>query len=95
MILLTVLNILDILAGVTLVAHIGFLLFPLGLFHMLKGAWTLYTSFKAGFFLEVLGMIDFLGGGFALLMHYGFGSNYFIMLGILMIIKGAFLFMLR
>ena len=95
MILVTILNLLDILAGISLIANIGFLLYPLGILHLIKGAWTLYTSFKAGFFLEVLGMIDFLGGGAILLAHYNFSSAYFLILGILMIAKGAFLMMLR
>ena len=90
-----ILNLLDILAGFSLITRINFLLYPLGVLQILKGAWTVYTSFKAGFFLEILGMIDMLGGGAMLLAHYNFSSAYFLILGVLMIVKGAFLMMIR
>ena len=52
----------------------------------------MYTSFKAGFFFEVLGAIDFLGGS-AILFEY-YNLSYFLLLGLLMVAKGAFLMML-
>jgi len=93
MIFVSILNLLDMLAGLTLIANIGFLLYPLGLFHFVKGGWTLYTSFKQGFFFEVLGGIDFLGGICCLLAYYGIMPVSFLIIGILMILKGAFCFM--
>ena len=94
MILITILNLLDIIAGIVLIANINFILYPIGIFHVLKGAWTMYTSFKAGFFFEVLGAIDFLGGSAILFEYYNLSSNYFLLLGLLMVAKGAFLMML-
>jgi hypothetical protein len=95
MIFVTVLNILDIIAGLSLVGNIHFLLYPLGIFHLVKGGWTMYTSFVQGFFFEVLGGIDFIGGLAMILINWEFSSVYFLFIGILMVIKGLFCFMMR
>lgn len=95
MIIVTILNILDIIAGTSLIADISFLLYPFGLFHLIKGGWTIYTSIKQGFFFEVLGGIDFMGGIAMLLMHWEISSPYFLLLGIVMVVKGVFCFMIR
>jgi hypothetical protein len=93
MIFIIILNLLDMLAGLTLLADISFLLYPLGLFHAAKGVWTLYTSFTQGFFFEVLGGIDFLGGICCVLAAHGIMPASFFVVGIIMIAKGAFCFM--
>jgi len=93
MIFVTILNFLDMLAGLSLITKLSFLLYPLGLFHLVKGGWTLYTSFKEGFFFEVLGGIDFLGGICCLLAYYGIMPISFFVIGTIMILKGAFCFM--
>ncbi|MDD5181590.1 MAG: hypothetical protein PHC66_00260 [Candidatus Nanoarchaeia archaeon] len=94
MVLVAILNALDVMAGITLIANIGFLLLPLGLFHFVKGGWTLYTSFKQGFFFEVLGGIDFLGGICCILAYHGIIPVSFLVIGIIMVIKGVFCFMI-
>lgn len=94
MVFVEILNMLDMLAGFSLIADISFLLYPLGLFHAIKGAWTLYTSLKQGFFFEVLGGIDFLGGLCCMLASYGIMPVPFLIVGIVMIAKGAFCFMI-
>jgi len=94
-VLLAILNVLDILGGISLIANISFLLYPLGIFHFLKGAWTIYTSIQQGFFFEVLGGIDFIGGLCLILVNWHISSTYFLVIGILMVAKGVFCFMCR
>lgn len=95
MIIVTILNVLDILGGFSLILDVKLLLYPLGIFHLLKGGWTIYSSFIQGFPFEILGGIDFMGGLAMLLLNWQFSSAYFLLLGIAMIAKGIFCFMLR
>jgi hypothetical protein len=95
MIFVTILNILDMIGGFSLVFDVRFLLYPLGLFHLLKGGWTIYSSFVQGFPFEVLGGIDFMGGIAMLLLNWHLSSTYFLLLGIAMVAKGVFCFMVR
>ncbi|MBI4020227.1 MAG: hypothetical protein HY367_02760 [Candidatus Aenigmarchaeota archaeon] len=96
--LLFVLGILDLLAGVILMAAGAFpltengLAFMLGAIAIAKGVWSVLTAMAAGFYFDFLGIIDFFVGLFLLLSVWGFYLDFFFYVGIVAILKGLYSF---
>lgn len=79
----TILSIIDILAGISL-AIPNFLGFYLGIIMLLKGISSIVGSFASGFFFEIMGFIDLITG---ILLIFSFNIPWF---WILPVLKGIF-----
>ncbi len=93
---LVILGILDLLAGIvialsTVLSFSGnTIVFWLAVLFLLKGFYSLITAFASGFFLDFLGFLDIIGGGFLLLAHWDISFVFVLWLGVIMVLKGIY-----
>lgn len=92
-----ILSILDILAGLLVFSSysgleglFGKIVLYAAVFHIVKGAWSVFTSYLMGFFFDVLGWIDFIAGILILLALYGFAFHFAYVVAIIIVIKGLY-----
>ena len=86
--------ILDLVAGVTLLLRIEALALTIGILLLLKALMSLIPSIKTGFFLDVLGYIDMVGAIALILFHNHFSFGWYTLIGILLLAKGVFSFLI-
>lgn len=97
---LVVLGALDIIAGVILGLATGNpfmgsgIIFGLGVLWLLKGLFSILTSVGSGFYFDILGVMDLFTGIFLLLSTNGIVFWFFLHLGILMVLKGLYSFIM-
>ena len=97
---LVVLGALDIIVGVLLGIATGnpFLgsgfIFAFGVIWVLKGLFSVLSSVASGFYFDVMGVMDLVTGLFLLLSTNGIVFWFFLHLGILMVLKGLYSFII-
>jgi len=85
------LGLVDIGIGLLLIVRPEFYFLRfLGLFSLAKGGWSIFSSFALGFFYDVFGLLDLLSGIALLFLINGHSVALFTVLGLVMILKGAF-----
>jgi len=102
--LLFILGIIDLIAGIAL-ALTGFvplaasgLILAIGVILALKGGISYLAAAGAGFYFDVLGVLDLLSGIFLILAFYGTVLGFFVWFGVAMILKALWsivVFMVR
>ena len=102
--LLLILGILDLIAGAAL-AISGFvpltaigLIFAVGIIVTIKGVLSYLMAAGAGFYFDVLGILDLVSGVFLLLSFYGVAWGVFLWFGVAMMLKALWsiaMFMVR
>jgi len=102
--LLLILGIIDLIAGIAL-ALTGFvpltasgLILAIGIIVTLKGAISYLAAAGAGFYFDLLGVLDMLSGIFLILVFYGTAWGGFAWFGLAMILKALWsivIFMVR
>jgi hypothetical protein len=99
-VLVSILGALDIILGAALVAAAlidlagnGWL-FIFAIIALLKGLYSVLAAAGAGFFLDVLGWLDLAVGICLLLANWGIAFPFFLWVGIFMIIKGIYSFIM-
>ncbi|MBI4175573.1 MAG: hypothetical protein HY518_00060 [Candidatus Aenigmarchaeota archaeon] len=96
--LLFLLGILDMFAGVLLMAGKvaplteNGLVFLIGILFVLKGAWSMLAAMAAGFFFDFLGIVDIFAGLFLLLAVWNLYFDFFLYMGIVVMLKGLYSF---
>ena len=82
----------DIIGGLILISSFvsifKILLFYFGWIIFVKGAWTLFNSFRTHFYFDYLGLIDVICGATMLLLFFGWSLSFLWFFGILILIKG-------
>lgn len=78
----------DIICGLALITKFAPLFLGFGLILLFKGMWSIYSSFSQGFYFEIMGGIDIIGGIALLLSYYGISYEFFFIIGIFIILKG-------
>ncbi len=97
---LIVLGVLDIIVGVLLGLATGNpfigsgIIFAFGVIWVLKGLFSLLSSISSGFYFDVMGIMDLFTGVFLLLSTNGIVFWFFLHLGILMVLKGLYSFVM-
>jgi hypothetical protein len=98
--LLVILGVLDVLGGI-LLAISGFIpyegsgfILTLGAVFVLKGIISYLAAAAKGFLFDLLGILDLIAGIMLILATYGFVVFFFPYVGILLIIKGAYSFVM-
>jgi len=89
--LLFLLAFIDILSGIFLFSHPGFLVrlvFYLGIICLMKGGWSLMTALTSKFYFDFLGFLDVIAGASLILIHFNHIFAFFTIIGIMMIVKG-------
>ncbi len=97
---LAILGMLDILGGIIL-AISGFIpytgsgfVFTLGIVFIMKGIFSYLTAAAKGFFLDLMGVLDLIAGIMLVLATWGILIFFFPYIGILLIIKGVYSFVM-
>jgi uncharacterized membrane protein HdeD (DUF308 family) len=98
MVFVAILGILDIIFGAVLAASTfidfagnGWILL-FGILAIIKGVYSVLAAAGAGFYLDVLGWLDLLVGILLLLVHWNISFPFFLYIGILIILKGLYSF---
>jgi len=97
---LVILGILDIIVGVVLGLATGnpflgsSIVFGFGIIWILKGLFSIFSSMASGFYFDILGVMDLFTGIFLLLATNGIVFGFFLYLGILMVLKGLYSFVM-
>jgi hypothetical protein len=98
MVFVAVLGILDIILGAALSASTfvdfagnGWILI-LGIVAIVKGIYSVFAGFGAGFYFDVLGWLDLVVGVMLLLVNWNIVFPFFLYVGILLILKGLYSF---
>ncbi|RLJ01607.1 MAG: hypothetical protein DRP11_04115, partial [Candidatus Aenigmatarchaeota archaeon] len=84
-------GVVDICVGIALS---GFLPIPrdtislLAFLSILKGLYSILTSIGSGFYFDILGFLDLLGGFALLLLAQGLHHGIFVWIGALILLKG-------
>lgn len=94
MVFLAILGIIDLVAGVLLMFSNNFagvsLILLMGIIILIKALYSLGTAFAAGFYFDLLGILDLIAAVFLLLAFYGIFFHFFIYIGIMMVVKGFY-----
>ena len=92
--LLWVLGIFDIVAGVALgfgglVPYVNnSFIVTIAAIMIIKGLWSIITAAANAFFFDIIGILDLVGGILLLLTTAGIFLNFFVYLGIALVLKG-------
>ncbi|MBU0530665.1 MAG: hypothetical protein ABIH52_03160 [Candidatus Aenigmatarchaeota archaeon] len=90
----------DLLVGIALATSAYFdfagnnLIFYLAIVGLLKGVYSILTAMAAGFYYDVIGWIDVVAGILLMTTTWGIASHIFLYLGIIVILKGIYSFMM-
>jgi len=91
-----ILGVLDIIVGAILCfasgspfTGNGFVLFFTIIF-FLKGLWSFLSSVSAGFFFDIMGILDLLSAILLLLSYIGIAHVFLLFIGIIMVFKGLY-----
>lgn len=94
--LLLILSIFDLVAGAALslceifpYVGSGFIGTMAGLM-ILKGLWSILTAAAAGFFFDLIGILDLVAGILLYLATLGLVAHFFVYIGIALILKGFY-----
>ncbi|MBI4181889.1 MAG: hypothetical protein HY520_02895 [Candidatus Aenigmarchaeota archaeon] len=93
-------GILDIIAGGALLLGtiLGLpgseFLFWFTILFFLKGLYSVGTALAAGFFMDFMGYLDLLGALFLLLLYWGIAPGWVFWIGLLILIKGVYSFII-
>ncbi len=88
---LLILGLIDIIAGIFLILNVSAgVAFTLGIIMALKGLWSIIASAAAGFYFEFPGIFDFIGGIFLFLVSQGVFFEFFLYIGLLLLLKGIY-----
>ena len=79
----------DIISGLAIITRFSPLFLVFGLVLLFKGVWSVYSSFSQQFYFEIMGGIDVIAGASLLLMYYGIYREFFVVVGVFVILKGA------
>lgn len=97
---LMLLGVLDIIGGLLLalsgtipLSGNGFVLF-FAVALVLKALWSILTALGGGFKYDLLGLVDLLSGACLYLVTIGWNTEIFLYLGILVLIKGLWSFVM-
>ena len=91
--------IVDLIVGITLAASPYFdftgqnLVFYAAVLGMVKGLYSVFTAMASGFMYDVIGWIDIVAGFLLLLTTWGMGSPLFLYIGVAVVLKGMYSFM--
>lgn len=92
-----ILSILDLVAGLLVFSSysgletlLGKVILYVSIFHLIKGAWSIVSSFVLGYIYDVLGWIDLLSGILIILALNGIVFHFAYIFAIIMIIKGLY-----
>jgi len=85
-----VLALIDIVAGSALTFNVSILSSYAGYAMLVKGGWTVLSTFKSDFLFLLMGVLDFIAG--LILLLPGILSSLSWIVGILIILKGAWSF---
>lgn len=98
--LLIFLGVLDLLAGAILALHpflavagSGYIA-GIAILFFLKGLYSLLTAFAVGFYFDLLGLFDIAGGVFLALLYFGVASEFFVYIGLAVLLKGIYSFVM-
>lgn len=86
------LSVLDVVAGFTLVLskQPGLLVKSLGLFSLLKGGWSLMSSFSANYYFDWMGWLDLVTGACLLLTSFNIVFGFYSVVGLIQVMKGVY-----
>jgi len=87
---LTVLALIDVAAGSTLIFNLSILSHYIGYAMLVKGGWTVLSSFKSDFLFLLIGTLDCIAG--VILLLPALLSSLSWVVGIFIILKGAWSF---
>lgn len=98
--IIAILGILDLIAGGILIlgealslSGSSFLFWFMALF-FLKAAYSILTAWGAGFYFDLLGYLDLVAAIFMLLLFWGIWFDVVFWIGILILIKGIYSFII-
>lgn len=63
-------------------------MFYIGIVILVKGLWSVFSSFLAKFYFDNLGWIDIVSGTTLMLLFYGKDISFFWIFGIAILVKG-------
>lgn len=98
--ILLVLGILDMISGSVLSLSTTFdmvgnsMVFLFAVIFIIKGLWSLLASISAGFYFDLLGLTDILASILLFLANVGLVHNFFIYIGIIVVLKGIYSFVM-
>jgi len=90
--------VIDLIVGIALAASPYFdfagntIIFYLAIIAIIKGVYSIVASLAAGFMYDIIGFIDLLTGIFLWLTTMGLVHHVFLYLGIIIILKGLYSF---
>lgn len=93
---LILLGIIDIVVGAFLASSGAFqfkgfgLIFILAIISILKGLYSVLAGMGAGFYMDIMGWLDLVGGLMLLLAFWGIHFYFFFYFGIFLILKGLY-----
>ncbi|MBI4021627.1 MAG: hypothetical protein HY369_05270 [Candidatus Aenigmarchaeota archaeon] len=98
--IIAILGIIDLIAGGALILGpalalegSSFLFYFMILF-FLKAIYSILTAVAAGFYFDLLGYLDFIAAVFLLLLFWGISPAWVFWIGLLVIIKGIYSFVI-
>lgn len=92
---LMAISVIDIVVGILIIFGIGqgnnYVLF-LFIVSLLKGSFSVVSSFSEGFYFDIFGALDFVAGVVLMLIFFGIGFPSLWIVGVLMLLKGLYSF---
>jgi len=86
------LSLIDVIAGFVLVSSEGSgrIVHFFAMYALIKGVWSLMSSFSAGYYFDWMGAVDTITGICLLLTNYNLVFGFFSIIGMAQVMKGIY-----